>query len=123
MLTLLTAALAVLHLTGREPDAAGTVRINGTVTPIRSLPLAPVTGTVVNGKGQETHIDADGVSLAVLFDCDVTVISSDSYRTEVAESELDRAYLILDGESLRLVVFGDADAKRNVKNVAEVCAS
>lgn len=120
MLILLTAVFAAAHLTARVPEAAGCIRIDGELTPVSALPLEPVTGTVINGKGQETQIDAMGVSLAALFDGDVTVTSSDSYTAAVSSGELGRAFLILDGESVLLAVFGDTDARRSVKNVTEV---
>ena len=117
---LLTAVFAFLHLTARTPEVSGEIIINGQSVHIGDLPLEPVTGTVVNGKGQKTQIDAPGIALSELFGSDVTVTAADSYRAEVKKGELADAFLILDGDSLRLVVFGDADAKRNVKNVAEV---
>lgn len=117
---LMTAVFAAVHLTVQGSEAEGMIRIDGELIPVTALPLVPVTGTVVNGKGQETRIDAPGVALSSLFDGDVTVTSSDLYAATVSAEELDRAYLILDGERVRLTVFGDTDARRNVKNVTEV---
>lgn len=112
--------LAVLHLTGLAPETEGTVLLNGESVNIPELDMAEVSGTIVNAKGEKTKIDTKGISLSELFSRDVTVTASDSYSAVIRADELDKAYLVTDGDGLRLVVFGDNDSKRNVKNVAEV---
>lgn len=119
MLLLLTAVFAVLHLTGSVPED-GSVTIDGQTVAIDGLLTENVTGTIVNGKGEETEINARGVCLASLFDGDITVTAADSYSVLVKAEELENAFLVSDGDGLRLAVFGDTDSKRNVKNVAEV---
>ena len=111
---------AVLHLSGRESDEKFTVLINGEKVNVSALSLSEVKGGIVNGKGGKSEICAEGISLNELFDCDLTVKAADSYTAEIGKDELDKAYLIKDGDMIRLVVFGDTDSKRNVKNVAEV---
>lgn len=53
----------------------------------------------------------------------VTVISDDSYHAELTAEEVaeeGRAYLMLQDEELRLIVFGDSNSKRSVSNVVQI---
>lgn len=119
-LAALTAVFAILHLNGRAADEKDTVLINGERVSISELAVSEVKGEIVNGKGGKSEICAEGISLSEFFDCDLTVKAVDSYTAGISKDELDKAYLIKDGDMIRLVVFGDTDSKRNVKNVAEV---
>lgn len=126
VLTLLTAALAVIHLTTRTPEVEGAVIVNGKILMIDDLSLSSVKGTVVNGKGEEIAIDAQGIALSALCGPDFStavVTASDEYRAEISASESQNAYLILrDDNSLQLIVFGDENLKRCVKNVVRIDA-
>lgn len=128
-LVLVTAIAAVVHLTGREqiPEGAILVQEAGSrsyVDPAK-LNLVPVQGTVVNGKGETREIDAMGVELASFATGSdysvITVTSDDSYNARVMPEEMENAFLILteDG-TMRLIVFGDENAKRDVKNVVQI---
>lgn len=124
MLVLLTAVLAAIHLTTRTPEAEGEFLLNGESLKIADLELSPVQGSIVNGKGEEKQIDAQGISLSAVCGDDfetVTVTASDEYRAVVSIDEIQNAYLILkDDGSLQLIVFGDENAKRDVKNVVRI---
>ena len=122
VLALLTAVFAVLHLTGPASDTPGEVTINGKRVAVSELAVQNVSGTIINAKGEKTQIDAMGIPLSELFDCDVKVIAADSYSAVISADELCNACLIAEGDRLQLAVFGDSDSKRNVKNVAEVFA-
>ena len=91
----------------------------------------------MNGKGQEKDISEKGVklsdvlSLAGLGKGDysaVRVVSSDEYAAEISAEEVDSgevAFLIRDqaddgSETVRLIVFGDSNSKRQVKNVVRI---
>lgn len=121
---LLTAVLAAIHLTTRTPETAGEFLLNGESLKIADLQLSPVQGTIVNGKGVEKQIDGQGISLSAVCGDDletVTVTASDEYRAVVSIDEIQNAYLILkDDGSLQLIVFGDENAKRDVKNVVRI---
>ena len=121
MLAALTAILAVIHLTTRTPDTEGAILVNGESVQISDIKMSQVSGTVVNGKGEEKQIDAQGVSISDLCGdfSTASVTASDEYSAEVKSG--DDAYLILsDDGSLRLIVFGDKNAKRDVKNVVRI---
>lgn len=116
---MLTAILAAVHLTTRTPEKAGEMLVDGKSVAVSELALRPVTGTVVTAKGTEKHIDAQGIALGELCPGDVRVTSSDEYSVTVHDGE--DAYLIInDDGTVQLVVFGDENAKRCVKNVVRV---
>ncbi len=124
MLVLLTAVFAVIHLTTRTSDIDGEILVNGESVKIADLQMSTVEGTVVNGKGEEKQIDSQGLPLSQVcteeFET-VTVTASDEYHAVVAADEIQNAYLILDDEgNLRLIVFGDENSKRDVKNVVRI---
>lgn len=91
---------------------------------LSDLSLSEVSGTTVNGKGEEKTISGQGVNLADIvgsegFD-EVTVTSDDAYSATVRADEIGNAFLLVEEESFRLVVFGDDNSKRNVKNVVSI---
>lgn len=133
----LTAVLAVIHSAARTevPDGALLVSCGGEkkYVDINSLNAVPVQGSVVNGKGEKSDIDTQGVPLEDViknagFDpsgaAAVKVTADDEFSAELSGDELNeagKAYLVSEDDgSMRLVVFGDSNAKRNVRNVVSV---
>lgn len=110
----------MLHLNGSKASDGQTLILDGRTVNVSELSLSEVKGELVNGKGEKSEICAEGISLSELFDCAVIVKAADSYTAQIAKDELKRAYLIKDGDMIRLAVFGDTDSKRSVKNVVEV---
>ena len=130
-----TVLVAAVHLTGRISPAEGALYIEkdgrSTELSISDLAMEPVQGTVVNGRGESRAIDGQGVLLSALLeraemraDVQITVTADDEYSAVVTAEELaasDKAYLIAQEEGgVQLVVFGDADSRRNVSNVVRV---
>ena len=135
VLVLITAIVAIFYLTTRPTASEDTLRIekNGQVIelPLERLDFNPVRGTVVNGKGEERTVDAQGVLLSEILReagisefSEVTVTANDAYSAVVTAEEIaepDRVYLIQQDEGgLRLVVFGDSNSKRSVSDVASL---
>ena len=135
VLVVLTVIAALFHFNTRKVVAEGTLAmtVHGTeqTLDISKFTYEQVTGIRINGKGEEIPVDAPGASLKhVLSEAGVkeyeklTVVSDDSYSAEVLKEEVEegtRAFLIIGDENeLRLVVFGDANSKRSVSNVAQV---
>ena len=135
VLVLITAAVAIFYLITRPAASEDMLRIeNGSQVmelPLERLEFIPVQGTVVNGKGEERTIDAQGVLLSeVLREAgiseftEVTVTADDAYNAVVTAEEIaepDRVYLIQQDEGgLRLIVFGDSNSKRSVSDVASL---
>ena len=135
ILILLTAVLTVVHLTTREQSAEGAVQIvqNGKTKLVYLAdlkPVAPVQGTVVNNAGEEKKIDGQGILVidvlklaGVTAENEVKVTSDDEYTVSLTAEEVaeeGEAWLLIEDGTLRLIVFGDQGAKRNVKNVVRL---
>ena len=135
VLVLVTAVVAIFYLTTRPAVPEGKLRIEngGQVIefPLERLELIPVRGTVVNGRGEERTVDAQGVLLSEVLReagiaefAEVTVTADDAYSAAVTAEEIadsDRVYLIQQDEGgLRLIVFGDSNSKRSVSDVASL---
>lgn len=136
-LLVLTAALAVIHLGSRTAVPEETLRVEagGKTVELALSELTPqaVHGVVVNGKGEERTVDAQGAPLSQVLAqagvtqyLQVTVVADDEYSAVVTAEEIeaeDRVFLLLEeGERPRLVVFGDSNSKRNVSGVIRLVA-
>ena len=141
ILLIITAATACIYLWGRDEPSEGNISIlyegqSSTIDPF-SRGLQPVSGTLINGKGEEKEVSESGVplqdviSLSEIKDVDyrsAKIISSDEYAADLTVEEInekDRVYLIKDisddkSVSIRLIVFGDPNSKRQVKNVERI---
>lgn len=135
-LLVLTAVLAAVHLTTREqvPENAVRVTWNGKTTylDVSDLGEEAVQGTIVNGKGKETAIDAQGMALSRALEKayvdvaavqSVTVTARDEFSAVVSGEELrqeGKTCLLCDEEGAMLVVFGDSNAKRKVHQVERI---
>lgn len=129
VLIFFTAVLAAIYINTRDNVPKGTITVikDGQAEYIRldELELYDVTGTVVNGKGEEKRIDAQGLPLSSITGTEgfqsVTVIAMDAYSAVVLLDELDNAFLIFtEDETPRLIVFGDGNSKRDVKDVERI---
>jgi len=138
VLLALTALVAGLYLATREqiPDNALAVEYGGKThyADLQGIRLTEIHGERVNGKGETKPVDGMGFSLCDLltwtlgedFVCEaVTATAADGFSAEVTVDELfaeNKAVLLLDEEagSLQLIVFGDSDSKRSVKNVERI---
>ena len=134
LLVVLTGVLSVVHLTTRNKVGADEVQLTYKdktySVEYKKLDLEQVTGTRVNGKGEEKKVEAPGILLRKLLEekdieeySQVTVVSDDSYSAKIAVEEIkeeEKAYLLLQEDELRLVVFGDENSKRSVSNVKQI---
>lgn len=135
VLLVLTAVLAIVHFTGRTQVPEGALLVScgeeKAYVDLKSLETVPVQGTVVNGKGEKSEVDTQGVPVAdVLAEAgfdpadagSVKVTAADEFSAELSGGEVNedgKAYLVSEDDgSMRLVVFGDSNAKRNVRDVA-----
>ena len=138
VLLTVTAVLAVIHL-GNAPqvDEGDLLILQGTTqhyVTIDEQQLVPVTGTLVNGKGDQIPVDSMGLALADVLGLagfealsDVVVTARDEYSAEVTAEELaapGKVYLTVETDgTFRLVVFGDSNSKRNVSDVIKLTLS
>ena len=138
VLLAVTAAAAGIHLSTRQTAQMGTVLVEygGKVEELSldRVELTAVRGTVINGKGEERRVDAQGAPLsAVLAEAGITSYTQaagtadDEYSVAVTQEEAaapDRVFLIVqEGERPQLLVFGDPNSKRNVTNVIRLTVS
>lgn len=141
-LALLTALVAVIlvsaaaHFAARPQTAkaALSVEVAGAVAsvPLESFPWQPVEGTVINGKQETVTVSGQGAALRDILALakveenrisSVTVTADDSYTARISGEELLSdvgIYLMQEEDSVRLVVFGDKNRKRNVSHVVLV---
>lgn len=133
VLIVLTAVFAIVHLSTRQQETENAIQVvcgDETITvSLWDLSLVRVTGTIVTGKGEEREMDGMAVSVAHLLEQagaavnDVTVTASDEYSVSLSAEEVaadNKAWLFFEDDSFRLIVFGDTDSKRNVKNVVRI---
>ena len=133
----LTAVFAIIHSAARTevPDGALLVSCGGEkkYVDLASLDTVSVRGSVVNGKGEKSDVNTQGVPLADVIEnagfdpngaVTVKVTADDEFSAELSGDELNedgKAYLVSEDDgSMRLVVFGDSNAGRNVLNVVSV---
>ena len=133
----LTAVFAIIHSAARTevPDGALLVSCGGEkkYVDLASLDTVSVRGSVVNGKGEKSDVNTQGVPLAEVIEnagfdpngaVTVKVTADDEFSAELSGDELNEdgnAYLVSEDDgSMRLVVFGDSNAGRNVRNVVSV---
>lgn len=135
-LLVLTALLAGWYLTTRDTVPENSIRVTwaGKTTDldVTNLTGEPVKGTLVSGKGKETAIDTTGLSLQAALAAarvdtaaveSVTVTAQDAFSAELSGEEMreeGKAYLILENGGATLVVFGDSNSKRNVRQVMQI---
>ena len=135
VLVLLTAVLTAVHLATREQSTEGAIQVvqNGKTKLVKLddlKPVVPVQGTVVNNAGEEKRIDGQGILVrdvlklaGVELAGELKVTSDDEYTVSLTAEEVaeeGKAWLLIEDGTLRLIVFGDQGAKRNVKNVVRL---
>ena len=137
-LLLALTALAVwwhLSLAQETPENALVVLSGETRYTVSLDTLDPVhvTGEIVNGRGEASLVRSEGTELRTILEGlsiapssidRIRVIAADSFSATVLGDEMresGKVYLLTAEESApRLIVFGDTDRKRNVKNVVQL---
>lgn len=88
------------------------------------MELTEVSCSFTDGKGDENQIRAQGIPLSSIAGGEfesITVTASDGFSAVVFQNEAEKAYLIDDGSGKAcLVVSGDENAKRYIKNVNKI---
>ena len=138
---IIIAVILALRVRGSSPDQSGLIIQNGTQTVTISwedLKKTEFSGEIVNGKGEISNHEYQGAELYELLsgkgigireDTKITAVSDDNYTAELTGAEImtaGRVYaaVICDGEMIegidggqgaQLVVYGDANAKRQVR--------
>ncbi len=129
-----TAILVLIYLGSRDKVEKGDFMIKSprgdvSVT-FDDLSLSPVKGEITNKKGETKTIESEGIALADIPSLagigdysEISVFADDEYNAVLSKDEIsgsDNAWLIKSDDSIRLIVFNDPDAKRDVKDVVRV---
>ena len=134
VLLVLAIGLGIYYQFIREDVPEGTVDVVvGDVhyyVQYKDLTLEKVEGIRVNGKGEELPVKGEGILLSAVLDSlnitdftQVVITSADAYSATVTHEEIkepSKAYLLLEEEGLRLIVFGDTNSKRSVSGVVQI---
>ncbi|MBR4026333.1 MAG: hypothetical protein IKJ01_02075 [Lachnospiraceae bacterium] len=134
IIVVLAIIFGVRHFQMREDIPENTLQIETKeetyLVDITQLSYKQVTGTRVNGKGEEKQVEGQGILLKELFFqqnisdfSKAIILADDSYQVEVTAEEIhqeEKVYLFYEENELRLIVFGDKDSKRSVSNVVEI---
>ena len=131
------AVLAILHLTHSKPVEQGQIEVirqnQKWLLNAADIAKVSVKGELVNGKGETINIDAKGIALADALSSAgidpteaavVRITAQDEFSAEVSGEELlepEKVYLICEDDgTFTLVVFGDSNSKRKVKEVTRI---
>ncbi len=136
VLMALVSILAAVHGAFRQEVPEGSLAINyqgdTCLVNIEKLATEKVTGTLVNGKGETKEIHVQAIAMAdVLAEANidamtvetVTVTADDEFLADVAGDEVresGKVYMAVEDEGAALIVFGDTNAKRNVRKVVKL---
>lgn len=136
LLVTVIAAGAYLALRAQIPEDAIVLEYGSTtyIVDLQGIKMTEIHGERMNGKGEIKPVDGMGFHLQDLvawtlgkdFTCDtVTITASDGVSAEITADELNeegKVVLLWNEEDgrLQLIVFGDSDSKRSVKQVERI---
>lgn len=133
-LLVVTGVAAIVHFATRDSVREGTILVEAAGKKheivLSELSLVEVEGIAVNGKGEEKTISGSGIAVADLLSLvdvneysEINVIADDEYSASVSADEIaedGKVYLLVEDNQGRLVVFGDENSKRRIKNVVKI---
>lgn len=127
-LALITTLVSATYLKGRkstpENQIAVSVNAEDKFVSLSDFKLSKVSEDIKNKKGETKHIEGDGVLVRDIIGSvsftEITVISDDEFRATLTPDDLENAWLLSQEETARLIVKGDKDSKRDVKNVVRI---
>ena len=137
LMVLVTAVFAVVHLNTRTTVPEGSLLIQhqgkDSYVQLEKLTMSEVSGSIVNGKGEQIEVRQPGISIrdvliAAGIDADkikgVSAFADDEYSAEISSEEINEqslAYLAKEEDgTVKLIVFGDPNMKRNVRNIVKL---
>lgn len=141
VILLIAAVVLAVNVRGNTPEQSGLIIQSGNNTVTVSwedLSQTVFSGEIVNGKGETSNHEYQGTELIELFnangievreDTKITVASEDNYTAELSGAEVlssGKVYVAVTsdhemiegidgGQGGQLVVYGDANAKRQVR--------
>ncbi len=145
VIVLIALVSGYLYLNNREEPKEGSVHIlyqdQSIACEPNTLKSVSIQGETVNGKGEVSEVNAKGIELSALLDQSfksvkaldksmeieyeqVTVEADDAYSATLTKEEIEedgKVYLAFEKDNqYTLIVFGDSNSKRNVRNVVKV---
>ena len=136
LLVTIIAAGAYLALRAQIPEDAIALEYGSTtyIVDLQGIKMTEIHGERMNGKGETKPVDGMGFHLQDLvawtlgkdFTCNtVTITASDGVSAEITADELNeegKVVLLWNEEDgrLQLIVFGDSNSKRSVKQVERI---
>jgi hypothetical protein len=135
-----TALLAVWHLTTRVsvPEGSFLIQYQGkdSYVQMEKLTMAEVSGSIINGKGETVEISQPGILVSDVLAAagvdsqavqNVEALADDEYSAQLTGDEIRepaKVYLAKEEDgSMKLIVFGDSNMKRNVRNIVKLVVS
>lgn len=127
-LALITTLVSATYLKGRkhtpENQIAVSVNAEDKFVSLSDFKLSKVSEDIKNKKGETKHIEGDGVLVRDIIGSvsftEITVISDDEFRATLTSDDMENAWILSQEETARLIVKGDKDSKRDVKNVVRI---
>lgn len=128
IMLIITTLIVCIYIKGRHdaPEHSIMLVVNGKeqILDIDSFKTVPLNATMINGKGEEKNVSGDSVLLADVIGTDsfseAVVIAADEYKATVSHDEIENAKLLIKDNEARLIVLGDKNSKRDVKNVVRI---
>ena len=129
VLALFAIISGILYMNTRDKIEKGDILIEYQNTQyyfdIKESSYETVQGELVNGKGEVSQVNSNGIALIKYLQdakdfeySQVTVIADDAFSAVVSKEEIE--YLLKDKDQYTLAVFGDSNSKRNVRNVVKL---
>ena len=128
LIVMVSTGITFFYLQGRQSTTPNSLVIEregkNTVVDFSTLSLESFSGTVVNGKGQSKEVSGQGIRIDKLIGdsgfTEARVVADDEYNAVVKPADTANAWIQIESGKARLIVFGDSDSKRAVKNVVRI---
>ena len=128
LIVMVSTGITFCYLQGRQSTTPNSLVIEregkNTVVDFSTLSLESFSGTVVNGKGQSKEVSGQGIRIDKLIGdsgfTEARVVADDEYNAVVKPADTANAWIQIESGKARLIVFGDSDSKRAVKNVVRI---
>ena len=128
LIVMVSTGITFFYLQGRQSTPPNSLVIEregkNTVVDFSTLSLESFSGTVVNGKGQSKEVSGQGIRIDKLIGdsgfTEARVVADDEYNAVVKPADTANAWIQIESGKARLIVFGDSDSKRAVKNVVRI---
>ena len=128
IIVMVSSVITFIYLKGRQTNKPQTLTIvkdgKNTLVDFSTLSLENFSGSITNGKGETRKINGKGVKLEEFTGnsgfSEAKIVADDEYFAIVKCDEIENAWIQIESQKARLIVFGDSNSKRDVKNVVRI---